>query len=54
MREFRRFLLDFAAAKYLEDMKKLNERFKMAGSFEEQIDKRVFTRAMISFCNDTF
>ena len=49
LREFRRFLLDFAEAKYLQNMEELNKRFKKAGGFEEKKDKRVFTRAMVSF-----
>ena len=32
LREFRRFLLDFAEAKYLQNMEELNKRFKKAGA----------------------
>jgi len=49
LREFRRFILDFSEAKYLQNMDELNTRFKKAGRFQEKKDKRVFTRAMMSF-----
>jgi len=54
LREFRRFILDFSEAKYLQNMDELNTRFKKAGRFQEKKDKRVFTRAMMSFQTDTY